>query len=84
MADVRKKVREEYERFLVALPKLLETIAGKWVVFLDGEVQGVFNDDASALNDAVARYGVVGGFVVAPVAPIEVMPVTAGMLYSAP
>ncbi len=84
MADVRNKVRAEYLRFLEALPTLLLSIPGKWVAFLGGEVQGVFDDEASALQHAVTSFGIQGGFVVAPVVPVEVRPVTASVLYSAP
>jgi len=84
MADVRQMVREEYDRFLEALPSLIPTSAGKWVVFLNGRVEGTFDTEGQALGEAVARFGPRGGFVVAPVIPVEAIPMTAGVLYSAP
>ena len=84
MTDIRQKVREEYDRFLNALPSLIQTHAGKWVVFLDGKMEGAFETEKQALDDAVQRFGPRRGFVVAPVIPVETIPVTAGVLYSAP
>ena len=84
MTDLRETVRREYHRFLSALPELLTTHPQKWVIYRDGAVQGVFQDEDSAFRAAVDRFGVRGGFVVAPIRPVEATPVTAGVMYSAP
>ena len=40
MNDVREIVKKETKNFEKALPKLLKTLRGRWVVFKDGAVQG--------------------------------------------
>jgi hypothetical protein len=81
---LHEKVRDEYKRFLDALPELLTKTPGRWVVFRDGVAHGFFDDEQAAYKHAVATFGVQGGFVVAPVRPVETTPVTAGVMYSIP
>ncbi len=64
---VKQKIRDEFHRFRQVLGSLLETHRGQWVVFLDGRVQGFYDDENAAYASAVERFGIDGGFVVAPV-----------------
>lgn len=77
-----EKVRQEYQRFLAALPELLTTIPGKWVVFKDGAVQGAFDDENVAFDEAVKQFGLDSAFAIAPVRPVEPTPITAGVMYA--
>lgn len=76
-----QRVKLEFERFKAALPELLKTHSGKWVVFLNGEVQSMFDDEGSAFDHAVKTLGVEAGFVVAPVVPIAPQPITAAAAF---
>lgn len=78
---VAQRVLAETYRFNAALPGLLERYPGKWVVFRDGEVVSVFDDEQAAYGDALARFGAEGGFVVAPVVPTAPTPITASVLF---
>lgn len=80
-AALAQKVKEETRRFEAALPALLETMRGKWVVFRDGTVQSQHASEPDAYVAAVAKYGPHGGFVVAPVEPISATPITAGVMF---
>jgi len=79
---VEQTVREESARFRAALPLLLDRYPEKWVVFKDGEVQRVFDDEETAFVEAVRTYGIDTGFVIAQViedpGPI---PITAGIYF---
>ena len=66
-AKIKRDLLSESKRFHAALPALLSQYRGKWVLFRDGEVQGVFDDDDEAEREAVARFGHDGACVVAPV-----------------
>ena len=67
MDPVDFRILEESRRFRAALPELLKQHAGKWVVFKDGEVRIVTDDEDSAYVWGLEHYGARGGFVVAPV-----------------
>jgi hypothetical protein len=72
--DVRERVFAECDRFYAALPRLLESpLKGRWVVFLNGEVQADFENQFDAYHAAGARFGYDGGFVIARVEPQRVI-----------
>lgn len=81
MSTVADKVLEETKRFRAALPELLKTHRGKWVVFKDGSVQGIHDDEKTAYEDAVGRFGALGGYVIAPIVETSPTPVTAAVLF---
>ncbi|MBI5478799.1 MAG: hypothetical protein HY906_08090 [Deltaproteobacteria bacterium] len=83
MSDIERKVLEETERFRAALPELIKQHPGRWVVFRDGQVVSDHATEDEAYRAAVARFGVTGGFVVAPVVEVEPTPVTAGVMFGA-
>jgi hypothetical protein len=71
MKDPRDAVREEMDRFIAALPKLLREIPGKWVVFREGKVQSIHEDQDSAYVAGRRMFGSHGGQVIAQVAEIR-------------
>ena len=81
MTDVHEMVRMETERFEKALPRLLENLSGRWVVFKDNTVKADFDTEAEAYTEGLNRYGVDGGFVVAEVAKRDPELLTAGVVY---
>ncbi len=80
MADLEGKIMEETRLFESALPELLQSMPGKWVVFRDG-VQSVHESGNDAYAAALAAFGQHGGYVVAQVNEITLAPVSAGALY---
>jgi hypothetical protein len=66
-SEVEQAVAKEMEHFRAALPELLASRRGEWVVFKDGRAQSFHADEDVALSWAITQYGVDGGFVVAPV-----------------
>ena len=84
MSEVHDRVRKEHAAFIEALPGLLESDPGKWVIFIHGAVQGKFDSEDAAFRTALERFGADGGFIVAQVKPVQTTPVTAAVLYSAP
>ncbi|HZM00527.1 MAG TPA: hypothetical protein VFD43_09780 [Planctomycetota bacterium] len=75
--DARERVAEESDRFYKALPRLLKSrLRGRWVLFLDGDVQADFGDEWEAYREGIARFGIDGGFVVARVEPQRVIWIT--------
>ena len=75
------RVLQETVRFRQALPELLKTHAGKWVVFKDGEVQSVHASEEEAYREGLERFGREGGHVVAQVVEERPAPITAGVLF---
>lgn len=74
--SVERRVAGESRRFRDALPRLLSRLRGRWVIFLDGAVQGDFADCDAAYREAVRRFGLYGGFVIAEVTePADADPV---------
>jgi hypothetical protein len=67
MTVAEQKVREESRRFRAALPGLLDRYAGRWVVFVNGQVAEDCDDEEEAYAAGVRRFGVKGGFVIAQV-----------------
>lgn len=63
-------VGEEFARFEAALPELLHTIAGQWVVFLGGTVRHVAVEEHDACVWAAQNLALEDAYVVARVAPI--------------
>jgi len=82
MPTAREMVFTEMVRFRAALPVLLETLAGKWVVFKDGQVVSAHDDEDAAYWAGVQAFGTHGGQVVARVEPERPpQPLSAGMLF---
>ena len=82
MADtVAEKVLQETLGFREALPDLLKEHAGKWVVFRDGQIQGVYDDEERAYRGGLEKFGREGGHVVAPVIEQRPAPITASVLF---
>ena len=82
MADtVAERVLQETLRFREALPVLLKEHAGKWVVFRDGQIQGVYDDEERAYRGGLEKFGREGGHVVAPVIEQRPAPITASVLF---
>ena len=84
MDDAYKAVMEEMERFRAALPELLKTLPGKWVVFKDGEVRSVHDDEDAAFLAGMQAFGRDGGHVVACIEPERVWPVSGYAAMSMP
>ena len=78
---VAERLLQETLRFREALPELLKKHAGKWVVFRDGQVQGVFEDEEQAYRDGLTKFGREGGHVIAPVIEQRPAPITASALF---
>ena len=77
----RERVQAEMGRFRAALPRLLTEMRGKWVVFRDGQVQGVFDSEEAAYIDGLKRYGSDGGHVVAQIVEEVPTPLNAGVVF---
>jgi hypothetical protein len=75
------RVLEETKRFRDALPDLLRSCPGKWVVFRDGEVHSIHDTEDSAFRAGVEAFGLRGGQVIAQVKPQKPIPLTAGILF---
>jgi hypothetical protein len=84
MTDVDQRVLAETLRFREVLPQLMTRYRGRWVVFRDGTVASDHETEGDALAAAVERFGVDGGFVVAPVSELRATPVTAGVHFGLP
>ena len=67
LTPIQAKVYEESKRFKEALPSLLKTLEGKWVVFRNGEVVCVQDDEEAAYIAGIELFGVYGCHVVAQV-----------------
>jgi hypothetical protein len=78
---VSEKVLEETKRFRVALPELLKTYRGKWVVFKDGAVCSAHDDEKNAYLSASEKFGAGSGYVIALVTETRQTPVTAAVLF---
>lgn len=74
-------VLEETKRFQEALPELLKTIGGKWVVFKDNQVVSVHDDPDSAYADGLNTFGLDGTFVIARVELEKATPISAGTIF---
>lgn len=81
MNDVREKVKKESLLFVQALPELLKTLKGRWVIFKDGAVQGDYATESDAYKDAVKRFSLEGGFAIHEVKEQEPVFITAGAVY---
>ena len=80
--DVNERVSVESDRFYAALPRLLDSpLRGRWVIFLNGSVQGDYGDEDAALDDASRRFGRDAGFVIARIEPQRVIWNTAPWLF---
>lgn len=81
MTTVSEKVLEETKRFRASLPELLKVHPGKWIVFLNGAVQSVHDDETSAFESGRSQFGVDAGYVIAPVVEVTPTPVTASVMF---
>jgi hypothetical protein len=77
-----ERVRQETLRFREALPELLKTHAGKWVVFRDGEVKSVHPTEEEAYKAGLDQFGRDGGQVIVQVVEEPPFPITAGVLFN--
>jgi hypothetical protein len=75
------RVLEETIRFRDALPELLKTHRGEWVVFKDGEARSFHATEEEAYQEGIRQFGHQGGHVVALVAEQTPTPLTAGVLF---
>jgi hypothetical protein len=82
MTSAASKVQEEMARFRAALPKLMESLSGRWVVFHNGNVVADFGGEPEAYEAAIEMLGPEAGFVVARVAPVEPRPISAQILFA--
>jgi len=81
MPTTSERVLEETKRFHQALPGLLNSHRGSWVVFMNGKVQSEHASEQAAYAEAVKNFGRDGGFVVARVVEVTSTPITAGVLF---
>lgn len=82
MTDPTVLVREEMERFLQALPSLLLELRGQWVVFKDGKVHSAHATEEEAYVAGRGVFGQRGGHVVAQVAEVYTIPLTAAVMFA--
>ena len=61
------QVARENGLFLAALPELLKTLKGRWVVYKDNAVQGDYTTELEAYAKGLETYGPEGCFVIAQV-----------------
>lgn len=81
MPSINETVLKETKRFEEALPELMKSISGKWVVFKDGEVQSIHDDTDEAYRSGVEKFGLNGGFIVGLVEPSSQVPISASALF---
>ena len=86
MSQVERRIREESRKFRQRLPELIKRYEGRWVVFRDGDVVEAFDDEGAAYDAGVRRFGVDGGFVIAPVTAdvCDPAPVSAALIFAKP
>jgi hypothetical protein len=81
--DARERVFAEMAKFHEALPELLREHQGKWIVFKDGAVQSLHDDEDSAYWAGLKAFGAQGGQVIVLVeeegAPV---PLTASLMFA--
>jgi hypothetical protein len=81
IADTAERVRQEMRRFEASLPRLMPLYADRWVVFRDGGVVSVHDDEEAAYRAGIEKFGRHGGHVVAKVAEQRVVPLSAAIAY---
>jgi hypothetical protein len=81
MNEIADRVLAETHRFYEALPRLADQYRDRWVVFRDGQVQSDHSSEDEAYEEAVGTYGPKGGFVVALVAEVSPIPLTAAVAF---
>jgi hypothetical protein len=69
------EVSRQYAAFLLALPSLLRSHAGKWVVW-HGALRGVFENEDDAERWALKHLPRDAGFVIAPVEEPRTVPLS--------
>ncbi len=76
-----KAIAEQCRLFRAALPQLLKTSYGQWVIFHDGKAVQGFDDAGAARAQAMQQFGLDGGFLIVRVMPDalkpKVMPIAA-------
>lgn len=81
MTTTSEKVLQETLQFRKALPELLKTHPGKWVVFLGGSVKSFHDDERSAYESALKEFGAEAGYVIGPVVEQAATPVTTAVMF---
>jgi hypothetical protein len=81
MTEIADRVLDETRRFYEALPRLADRYRDRWVVFRDGQVQSDHPSEQQAYEAGVQTYGPKGGFVVARVAEVTPIPLTAAVAF---
>jgi len=81
IADTAERVRQEMHRFEASLPRLMPLYGDRWVVFRDGDVVSVHDDEEAAYRAGIEKFGRHGGHVVAQVVEQRVVPLTAAIAY---
>ncbi|MFT7625064.1 MAG: hypothetical protein ACI9WU_004255 [Myxococcota bacterium] len=79
--DMFRPVLEETLRFRAALPSLMKSYAGKWVVFSDGAVSSVHGTEDDAYYAGMTMFGRHGCYVVDRVERKHAVPLTAAVVY---
>ncbi len=80
-AELMSRVLAETRRFRAALPQLLATYSGRWVVFKDGAVRSVHDSMEEAYRAGIRMFGPGGGHVVDCVAERAAAPATAAVVF---
>lgn len=78
--DIPESLRAEITAYHQQLPTLQQHHAGKFVIFRDGIMQGVFDTFDAAARDAIRRFGD-GPYLIRQVAEDRVMPLPASVAY---
>jgi hypothetical protein len=83
MGTTSDLVLEETRRFRAALPALLAdpALRGRCVVFKDGKVQSVHDDESAAYSSAQTAFGVDGAYVIGRVVPSAPTPITTAVIF---
>lgn len=71
--------RADYQSFKTQLPKLLDSHAGKFVVFRNGKLEQVFDGRHEALDYARDKFGI-GNFIVQEVQELDLEPASYSLL----
>ena len=78
--DIPESLRAEIAAYQQQLPTLQQHHAGKFVIFRDGSMQGVFDTFDAAAREAIRQFGD-GPYLIRQVADERVMPLPASVAY---
>lgn len=81
MDDAFSAILAETLRFREALPELLPSYGGQWVVFTDGRVTSVHQNEDDACRTGMRRYGPNSSYIVDRVERKRAVPLTAAVVY---